>query len=59
MYTAKDSTSAQHGDNGCWIPRFPIKVVNGLVGMNSANDITSLFYVHSSSGVNPSTLGTQ
>jgi hypothetical protein len=59
VYTAKDSTSAQHGNLGCWVPRFPIKLVNGLVGMNSVDDITSLFYVHSSSGVNPHTLGDQ
>lgn len=54
VYTAVDTTSAQHGMQGCWVPpNGPVKFINGLVGAQSDAGHVTLFYVHCSSGANP------
>jgi len=37
----------------CWCPMSPIPFEDGLAGANSTTGYDSLYYVHSSSGVNP------
>ncbi len=53
VYTTNDSTSAQHGQMGCWYPPAPIKFVNGLYGRQSDSGHSTVYYVHCSDGTNP------
>jgi hypothetical protein len=48
-----DSTSAGYVSGGCWVPRAPIKLANGLVGVQNSSGHSTLFYVHCSDGDNP------
>lgn len=56
VYTTNDTTSAQHGMQGCWVPPAPIKVVNALYGRQDDAGHSTLFLVHCSSGTNPCSL---
>jgi hypothetical protein len=48
-----DSTSAGYVSGGCWWPKSPIKLANGLVGVQNSSGHSTLFYVHCSNGNNP------
>lgn len=56
VYTTNDSTSAQHGNVGCWEPRDPVKFTAGLYGKASNNGHATLYYVHCANGANPCSL---
>jgi hypothetical protein len=48
-----DSTSAGYVSGGCWRPAAPIKLANGLVGVQNSSGHSTLFYVHCADGDNP------
>lgn len=53
VYVANDSTSAQGGMLGCWVPPAPIKFVSALYGKASDAAHQTFFYGHCSDGSNP------
>jgi hypothetical protein len=48
-----DSSSSGYAQGGCWRPSTPIKLANGLVGVQNSSGHSTLFYVHCSDGDNP------
>lgn len=51
--SASSGSLGSLGKNGCWVPPFPVKLANGLVGVQNDTAHQTLFYVHCSDGTNP------
>lgn len=45
-----DSTSSQHGMVGCWVPPWPVRFENSLLGYSNASDANALFLYRLTSG---------
>jgi len=52
VYTTNDTTSAQHGMQGCWIPPWPVRFEKALIGANDSNTVRSVF-LYRLDGANP------
>ncbi len=53
VYTTNDTTSAQHGQMGCWVPPAPIKFITGMYGKQDSAGHSTQYFVHCSDGSNP------
>ncbi len=52
VYTTNDSTSAQHGMLGCWVPPWPVRFEKALIGANDSNTVRAVF-LYRLDGANP------